>query len=249
MTMRGTLCFYVIRLAVLAATTTRVKAFTVCYDAAAGYNVTAAYQQNVGSLLLALRPNASLTGFAAMAVGQPPDRVYGTAICFGDASRKDCRSCIYGVSATEEMNARCKSRLIWQDYCAVRYSSSNFIGILDTEEEFTLINNEQAPSDPALFNQRLVMLLGNLSAIATGNQSRLMYATGDTALTGQTIDGLVQCTRDISLDDCRTCLANLTSRIQTCCNNVTRVAVIISSRTCFIRFLVPQLSSSISASK
>ncbi|KAF3782343.1 Cysteine-rich repeat secretory protein 38 [Nymphaea thermarum] len=217
--MKGTLCLCTILLTALAAT------------------------QSVNSLLLALRRNASLTGFGTAVAGQPPNRVYGTILCYGDASSEDCRGCI--SNATEGTDSVCESWVMWYDHCMVRYSPSNIIGVLDTEGVVFFSTNLDSPdaSDPALFNTQLLTLLTNLTTTAAGNRSEMKYATGNVSVTaGQTIHAWVQCTRDISLNDCGTCLANLTSRIEMCCNEKTDV--FISSGTCIIRYQVPQLPSS-----
>ncbi|XP_031472629.1 cysteine-rich repeat secretory protein 38-like [Nymphaea colorata] len=245
--MKGTLGLCTILLTALAATVSRAKGaahfpFAVCYDPTEDYKASTAYKQSVNSLLLALRRNASLTGFGTAVAGQPPNRVYGTILCYGDASSEDCRGCIY--NATEGTDSVCESWVMWYDHCMVRYSPSNFIGVLDTEDVVSGTNPDSPDtSDPALFNTQLLTLLTNLTTTAAGNRSEMKYATGNISVTaGQTIHGWVQCTRDISLNDCGTCLANLTSRIQTCCNEKTDV--FISSGTCIIRYQVPQLPSS-----
>ncbi|KAF3782344.1 Cysteine-rich repeat secretory protein 59 [Nymphaea thermarum] len=245
---KQTLCFCATLFVALATTISKAETanrspFSVCYVPAGDYNVSTIHLQNVNSLLFALRPNASLTGFAAGVAGQPPNRVYGTALCFGDASSEDCRGCI--DKATGGTSSLCGSRQMWYDYCVVRYSPSNFLGVADAELVAGIYNtNNPAALDRAVFNQQLVGLLSNLTAIATGSRSRLMYAAGYTYLAaGQTIHSSVQCSRDISLIDCGTCLANLTSRIQK--DSIDATDVMVYSRTCIIGYQLLQPSSSI----
>ncbi|PNY15656.1 cysteine-rich receptor-like protein kinase [Trifolium pratense] len=73
------------------------------------------------------------------------------------------------------------------------------------------------------FNRALGNLMKKLKEkAASSNDSRVKYATGnetDTSLNFQTIYGLVQCTPDLSFQDCTSCLEDAIYEIPSCCNN------------------------------
>jgi hypothetical protein len=87
-----------------------------------------------------------------------------------------------------------------------------------------------------------LLAIGNLmkklkEKAASSNDSRVKYATGnetDVSLNFQTIYGLVQCTPDLSFQDCTRCLDDAIYEIPTCCNNKMGGRVVKPS--CKIRF-------------
>jgi hypothetical protein len=87
-----------------------------------------------------------------------------------------------------------------------------------------------------------LLAIGNLmkklkEKAASSNDSRVKYATGnetDVSLNFQTIYGLVQCTPDLSFQDCTRCLDDAIYEITTCCNNKMGGRVVKPS--CKIRF-------------
>ncbi|KAK2405023.1 putative receptor protein kinase [Trifolium repens] len=88
------------------------------------------------------------------------------------------------------------------------------------------------------FNQVLGNLMKKLKEkAASSNDSRVKYATGnetDVKLNFQTIYGLVQCTPDLSLQDCMHCLEDAILEIPSCCNNKLGGRVVKPS--CIMRF-------------
>jgi hypothetical protein len=77
-----------------------------------------------------------------------------------------------------------------------------------------LLENLNTVSSPDVFNAALESLFTNLSAEAASRSN--LYASGTTTVSLlQTIYGLVQCWRDISSDNCTTCLSNTINDIST----------------------------------
>ncbi|KAK2458415.1 putative receptor protein kinase [Trifolium repens] len=89
-----------------------------------------------------------------------------------------------------------------------------------------------------LFNRVLGNLMKKLKEkAASSNDSRVKYATGnetDVKLNFETIYGLVQCTPDLSSQDCMDCLNGAIAEIPTCCSNMLSARVIEPS--CYIRY-------------
>ncbi|XP_068667851.1 cysteine-rich receptor-like protein kinase 10 [Aristolochia californica] len=106
---------------------------------------------------------------------------------------------------------------VWYDECRLRYSNQNFFSTVDDSAKFLLGSNEDI-SDPDRFNRALMGMMRNLSSQAAHNRSARMFATGDTFFNQTSkLYGLVQCTRDLSPDNCYTCLNGTISDLVNCC--------------------------------
>ena len=78
------------------------------------------------------------------------------------------------------------------------------------------VNNE---TEVDQFNQVLGNLMSNLKDEASLGYSYRKYATDNaTATNFQTLYGMVQCTPDLSQQDCFDCLDRAVSQIPNCCN-------------------------------
>ncbi|PIA54267.1 hypothetical protein AQUCO_00900663v1 [Aquilegia coerulea] len=139
------------------------------------------------------------------------DTVHGLALCRGDISNADCKSCVN--SASKEIKNVCpnnKAAIIWYDNCLLKYSDVNFFGTIDTQNKFYLYNTQNV--NDTTFNGSVQELLSDLSAIAS--QSPRLFATGETSL----LQGLVQCTRDLSSSQCKKCLDDAITELPSCCD-------------------------------
>ncbi|CAN6452103.1 unnamed protein product [Victoria cruziana] len=215
---------------------------TRCFQESGNYTANSTYHQNLKSLLGILSSNVS-RGFASATAGQGPDKVYGLALCRGDVSATDCRSCTAeAADMIQQICPNIKSSIVWRLLCELRYSSSNFAGTADTNfYQFQNVNNA---SDPILFNQRMKTLLQQLSAAAAANSSS-MFANGQIQYTDlQLIYGAVQCTRDLSSTVCLNCLNQAADYLPYCCAG--KEGSVVFSAACNIRFeLYPFLQNSV----
>ncbi|KAF3773740.1 Cysteine-rich receptor-like protein kinase 8 [Nymphaea thermarum] len=104
----------------------------------------------------------------------------------------------------------------WLDYCSLRYSNASFFRVRDDEINYFWDTENKA--DPVRFAGLAGQLLANLSSDATAGGSGLMFATGETSFNRSIkIYGLVQCTMDLTISDCRTCLAKASGFIPMLC--------------------------------
>ncbi|KAH0459173.1 hypothetical protein IEQ34_011987 [Dendrobium chrysotoxum] len=168
------------------------------------------YSSNLNHLISTLSSNALATGFATSSTGIVPDRVYGLTLCRGDTDIATCRSCIStAISNTQQLCSNKKEATIWYDYCQLRYSNQDFLFRPDvtTSVQQLFVNSQNVSADRLQrFENLNTELMGNLSALAVRNTSRL-FATGEAAFTdADNIYGLVQCTLDLSVGECQTCL-------------------------------------------
>ncbi|XP_020694023.1 cysteine-rich receptor-like protein kinase 19 [Dendrobium catenatum] len=172
------------------------------------------YSSNLNQLIFTLSSNALAgalaTGFATATIGIVPDRVYGLTLCRGDTDIANCRSCIStAISDTNQLCSNKKEATIWYDLCQLSYSNQEiqYGPDVNTSVQCLLANTQKVSADRLQrFEILNTELMGNLSELAVTDTSRL-FATGEAALTaGDNIYGLVQCTLDLSVGDCRTCL-------------------------------------------
>jgi hypothetical protein len=100
------------------------------------------------------------------------------------------------------------------------------------------VANGRSATQVDQFNQVLGNLMKKLKEeTASSNDSRVKYARDNEAdgnLIFETIYGLVQCTPDLSLQDCNRCLDTAISEIPSCCNY--KIGGRVFKPSCNIRF-------------
>lgn len=200
------------------------------------YSGNSTFESNLKLLLDLLSYNTSKMGFYNTYVGEDHDRVYGQALCRGDASSAECASCV--SNASQEITKLCTAEdaLIWYELCQVRYSFEDFFSQMIYTGKYPDSNNqEKLASDPARFYTYSMYLMENISNEAAYVNSSQMFGTGQISYSGsQTIYGLVQCTRDISDTDCKSCLDHALGDLKSCCYS--REGGIVVSRNCNARY-------------
>ncbi|PNY07804.1 cysteine-rich receptor-like protein kinase 10-like protein [Trifolium pratense] len=177
--------------------------------------------------------------FNNTSTGEGLDKVYGQALCRGDITNSTvCKECI--EKASKDLMNRCKSEdaMIWYDVCQVRYSFQMFFSNAVYTGKYPKQNDlEKRVSDPTSFQQVLTYLMNNVSNEAAFNPAKNMFATADIEFSKKKkarIYGLVECTKDISETDCRSCLSSAITELNACCSY--REGGIIVSRNCNVRF-------------
>ena len=123
-------------------------------------------------------------------------------------------------AASQEAQRRCPSNrtaIIWYDECKLRYSNENFLGTADDSPYFLLYNtrNNSSPDERDVGALALMYTL-----VSQAPNSENMFGTDDAPAVNnasKSIYGLVQCTRDISNFECRSCLLKQIEEIEGCC--------------------------------
>ncbi|KAK4439300.1 Cysteine-rich receptor-like protein kinase [Sesamum alatum] len=183
------------------------------------YTSNSTYKANLDAVLSSLSTNVGSNGFYNASVGQNPDRANAIVVCRGDVQLDTCRGCLQ--NATTELLASCpnqKQAINWQDSCMLRFSNETLVGILATGPTWYLWNMGNATS-PDQFKQDLRTLLDNLRGQAAyGGSLRKVAAGNISAPDFQTIFALVQCSPDLSPDDCSNCLIDAAEEIPRCCD-------------------------------
>ncbi|CAA7049646.1 unnamed protein product [Microthlaspi erraticum] len=183
------------------------------------------YDTNRGLLLSSLPSNVSARGgFFNTSIGEGTDQVYALGMCIQGAEPEVCSNCINLASkATLEKCPNQTEGLAWPEeriLCMVRYSNSSFFGSLKTEPHFYIHNQADIRSNLTEFDQVWEELAGRMIDSATSPSSKSKYYAADiAALTSfQIIYALMQCTPDLSLEDCGICLRQSVGNYESCCH-------------------------------
>ncbi|XP_020224118.1 putative receptor-like protein kinase At4g00960 [Cajanus cajan] len=207
-----------------------------CYDERGNYTANSIYKANLNTLLSTLSSHTQINyGFYNFSYGQNSDIVNAVGLCRGDVEPDECRACLN--HSTGNLTRTCpnqKEAVLWFDKCMLRYSNRTIFGIMETDPPlYSWYGNNATQVNE--FNQVLWNLMANLKAKAASGDSRRKYATGNaTASNFQNIYGFVQCTPDLSQQECNDCLDLAFSEVQTCCSG--RRGARIMAPSCNIKY-------------
>ncbi|XP_038690288.1 putative receptor-like protein kinase At4g00960 [Tripterygium wilfordii] len=183
------------------------------------YTPNGTYQSNLDRLLTSIYTNNEIDyGFYNFSYGETPEKVYSIALCRPDITPDVCRECIR--NASEALTTICPKFMEavgGYDLCILRYANRNIFNLMEGGPYFWVYSLFNV-SDVAGFNRSVFTLLDRLGdQAATGNSQR-KYAVGELAGPNlQPIYALVQCTPDLSQEECKYCLYNASALIPKCC--------------------------------
>ncbi|KAL7084373.1 hypothetical protein ACP275_14G220100 [Erythranthe tilingii] len=166
------------------------------------------YSVDLDKVLSLMPKNVDINGFYNASVG---DIAYAMVLCRGDAGVEKCGACIKDV--TQELRRNCTNQsaaVAWSDLCMVRYSNTTLYRKFDNAIGNIWQDIGVNVTSPIMYKADLQKLLENLTIKASsgGYLRKIAYgnATGPDL---QTIYALVQCTPDLSTDDCNSCLTQI----------------------------------------
>uniref|UniRef100_A0A0C9S6I8 TSA: Wollemia nobilis Ref_Wollemi_Transcript_14780_2565 transcribed RNA sequence n=1 Tax=Wollemia nobilis TaxID=56998 RepID=A0A0C9S6I8_9CONI len=192
------------------------------------------YSTNLNHVMDSLLSNVKQIGYNTSSYGQPPNKVYGLLQCFGNISADNCLSC--SRQAKSLLLTICGNGIggmLWMDYCFLRYENHSFISKLETQGNY-LTNINEVSDNPQAFEETTTGLVSNLSSQASDPANK-GFAAGSAKSTAATrVYCLVQCWRDISPKDCRSCLAKGFQNLENCCSKKEGAHAML--RSCTIRF-------------
>ncbi|OIT01341.1 cysteine-rich receptor-like protein kinase 26, partial [Nicotiana attenuata] len=177
------------------------------------FSPNSAYDTNLNTLVLlsTLSQNMDSYGFYNTSIGQNPDKVSVIAQCRGDVESQTCRNCI--TNATLKILEVCpykKSGFGYYDGCTLRYSNESIIGTVSNNPLVFIYNTANVSSPDEFMQEDLRTLLVSL-------QSKRKFARNSThGPDFQTIHALVQCTADLSAEECFNCLRTGYESLPTC---------------------------------
>ncbi|CAF1857081.1 BnaCnng14620D [Brassica napus] len=182
------------------------------------YSRNSTYYTNLKTLLASFSsPNSSYsTGFQSGKAGQAPDTVTGLFLCRGDVSQESCRNCV--AFAVNESLTRCPNQseaVLYYDECTLRYSHRNILSTLRTDGGYTLPNLNNIPRNQQDRFRDLVLSTLNQAAAKAVASSRKFDARKVNFTALQSLYGLVQCTPDLTGQDCLRCLQTSINQLPT----------------------------------
>ncbi|EOA20108.1 hypothetical protein CARUB_v10000385mg [Capsella rubella] len=211
------------------------------------------YLTNLRTVLSSLSsPNADYESrFDNATAGDDNDnnnRVYGVFLCRGDVSVATCHDCVaFAANETLHRCPREKEAVIWYDECMVRYSNQSIVGKMRVSPEVVFFWNTQniTENQVSSFNESLAALLIKV-AVKAASSSRKFATEKANFTVFQTIYSLVQCTPDLTNQDCESCLRQAINWLPDCCDRRIGGRVIVAS--CSFRYeLYPFYNETITA--
>ncbi|KAM3285349.1 hypothetical protein P3S67_024148 [Capsicum chacoense] len=167
--------------------------YSSCVGNGDNYTENCAYQKNLDSLLSNLSSKIDRYGFYYASIGENTDKVSGIVLCRGDVELQQCRSCVNNVA---------------------RKLKKQLLGSFSSTYDFW---NPANASKPEEFNQKLKTLLDYLRNRAADGGPYRKYSSGNvTGPDDQTIYALVQCTPDLSPQDCINCSTEAYGNMPNC---------------------------------
>ncbi|KAF8689299.1 hypothetical protein HU200_042095 [Digitaria exilis] len=190
----------------------------VCDYAARNFTPTnSRYLANINLIGAALPTNASSSPelFATAAIGAAPDKVWGLALCRGDANASYCLSCL--VQASRDLPNACpynEDAAIYYDQCMLHYSPTGFpaIAVDDSSTTYESFDyGDVSLEESTRFNGVRAVLMNATADYAAHNSTR-RYAAGEADMDLPNFPKLyswAQCTPDLRPARCRRCLAGV----------------------------------------
>ncbi|KAI3710421.1 hypothetical protein L2E82_40201 [Cichorium intybus] len=162
--------------------------------------------------------------------------VNAVALCRGLIGQEACRNCVSSsIPLLERACPNQKEGAAWYSDCMVRYSDRKIVGVLDS---WTSGNESTsaAVADFGEFDKAFRNLTTRLQAEAAGGDSSLKLAVGDATYGEDSlmIYAMMQCTPDLSREQCNKCLNSTITGIHDCCSG--KVAGRIFFPNCFLRY-------------
>lgn len=210
----------------------------VCVSKQGNYTNNSTYHTNIYNLLSSLTAIHDFdAGFYTSSQGKNPDKVYATGLCRGYVEQEDCRSCLN--DATQVLTQLCpnhKEAIGWYEKCTLRYSNRNLSGIMETDPLTIVANAQNVSSDVDVFSKKLMVLFENLKSRAVTRGSSLKYAVGNTTVPNYfwRVYALVQCSPDLSGQDCNSCIVVALRTLEQCCYG--RLGVYVALPSCMINY-------------
>ncbi|KZV21364.1 receptor-like protein kinase [Dorcoceras hygrometricum] len=178
------------------------------------------YKANLDTLISSLPRNVNENGFYNASAGQAPDTAYASVLCRGDVQLETCRGCIRDAAAS--ITSSCpnyKQAAMFNELCTLRYSDESMFGVMATLPGWFLWNQQNA-SSPEQFMADTRRLLDDLRGEAANGGSLRKVAAGNRSTADfQIVFAFVQCTPDLTPENCFSCLIGAASDIPKYCNS------------------------------
>ncbi|GLT32069.1 hypothetical protein SLA2020_067610 [Shorea laevis] len=178
------------------------------------FNTSASYQSDVQSLMDSLSSNSSLHTFYHDSF----NGIYGLFLCLGDVNSSTCQTCI--SEATLVLPKNCASSyqggVIWYAKCLLRYSNTDFFGEMRFEPHYFMWNEKNTTSPGEDFGVRGLLY----EAWELAQNPTTLYGAQENDVPSNVSQRryvLVQCSRDLDISSCNSCLQEIIDQISRCC--------------------------------
>ncbi|OMO64900.1 hypothetical protein COLO4_31713 [Corchorus olitorius] len=230
---------YLLLLSLLAAPTLAVDPFFQhsCVMSAGNFTANSTYEDNLDRILSQLTSQTDFNfGFYNLSTGENPNQVNAIAVCRGDRNQDECNNCLNDT--VSELRQRCplsKEVVGWSEFCMLRYANRDFFGEMEDSPGTCLLNVQN--TNQFNFIDALISLLRNLSSQAAAGPGAPLrkYAAGNSTVGRlQTVYVMVQCTPDLSEQECDDCLSNAKDGIVGCC--LVKMGCRVFRPSCILRY-------------
>ncbi|CAE5968103.1 unnamed protein product [Arabidopsis arenosa] len=111
-----------------------------------------------------------------------------------------------------------KGKIIWYDNCVLEISSIDTFDKIDYQNNFYMYNAKDVSGDIELFNKSTRDLLHELKEKANIKSKKdFMFAAGEKSLGEKKLYAMVQCTKDLTPNNCNVCLNWIMAKLPKCC--------------------------------
>lgn len=177
------------------------------------------YQTNLNNLISSLSSDSvTSNGFGERILGRNKNMVYGLYFCRGDVINTTiCHTSVQNSSRLiKQLCPNNATAIFWSPFCVLRYSNQNFFGKLTLRPRIFMNDATQNFTGGKGFDSDAMILMNGLIELAS--KTPLMFGTHMFNINGtQRRYGWVQCSRDITNEECRTCLSNMLEDVENCC--------------------------------
>ncbi|PON41049.1 Cysteine rich receptor like kinase [Parasponia andersonii] len=205
-----------------------------CSNTSSTYTDNSLFQNNLKSLLETLPSNDSASKFYNTSSRRNDTQVYALYMCLNYVEDQACHRCI--AIAARDIVSLChysKEAVVWEELCQLRYSNDDSFGKLNVSYNLPLDNVQNIPR-PEKFRSLVNETLNNLTQVAAYKSANVYYATGEVDYMDRPVYALVQCTRDLSPDDCKTCLESATKDVLN--KYYFSIGARLLSQSCYLRY-------------
>ncbi|KAK3433353.1 hypothetical protein EUGRSUZ_D00831 [Eucalyptus grandis] len=160
--------------------------------------------------------------------------VYGSFMCRGDVSKKECANCVRNARIRITQLCRMtKVSFLWYDQCMLRYSDTNFTRKVELKPLLAGYNEENIDQSDEFM--KVLSVTTDHAAREAARHPPRMYGHGHAKFSQEkTLYTFAQCVPYLSNNDCSECLRNATSILLSLQEGKIGGRVLLPS--CFVRF-------------
>ncbi|PWA76602.1 cysteine-rich RLK (RECEPTOR-like protein kinase) 26 [Artemisia annua] len=200
------------------------------------YTTNSTFETNLNTTFSILPTTNNGFGFYNFSTGQGSDTIYSISLCRGDINPDICLSCLN--NAIGSIRKVCSYKLdvvAFYEYCSFLYTKDPPL-LGNTDPWFYVYNYEpENTTNVDWFTGALIPLMDTLRIQASNGGPLKKFASGNTKGPDfTTIYALVQCTPELSKQECNYCLEDIINRIPNLCNGKVGGRIIL--HTCNLRY-------------